>query len=578
MFATVIPAIRTPRTVGGFDYVIPADQTVGVGDLVQIPFRNVVKVGIVHSIQEDPPKGIPKCKELLGRYADLRMRPQSLQLLEALAKRSFCSLPSVLHAWLGQLPKKPETIQASKPVTGTQMTSETRFDADPETALLRDVMVLSKSPLRILIIVPWAGRASRIATQLNASVLTSQSAMGARFKAWSTFVQGASNVLVTTRLGAWLSTEADIVLLNEPENDDHKQDELSPRFDARWITEAAQQFGIPVRQYGTTPPLRTFTNPTLPTRIPTLEPDLIGIDIHRADWSDIPGLQNRTVIEIERAIKAKRPISMIHPIHGDRAALRCSDCSWQASCSRCGASLHLQQQKLLCKRCNQHDTMSPVCPVCRGTDLSKSRPGRERMESALARYKPAPIQIHSIGSWNTAKIPEKGLIVLSDLSLFVGSTEDLRKQEQRIIHGRRLATEALRTQSTLVVQADSSLLTAYKSWLKTEGCELAMREELKERALFRLPPAWRLVKIIIRGNEGHVKRQKSLLEQRLQPNDPFILNGPYEVQHVPNSRAQRFILHLSAPQGTPLKTIEYVLEPLMRTDVLLDLDPIAFFE
>jgi len=604
MFATIIPALRTPRHVNAFDYAVPNGMDVCVGDLVKIPFRKGTAVGIVYALNNAESE-IKNLKEIQGSYGGLRLDADTLSLLASLAARSFSSRASVLHAWLGNLPKREQrtgretrnTEHANTPTASFLLPGHVQALIDRATEL-----ILSKR--KLLILTPWASRADRIAEALRTEALTSDKAAGKRYKLWSSFVRDESPVLVATRLGAWLATEADTIILDEPENDDHKQDELSPRYDARWIAEAAQCYGRSVIKMGLTPLLNTLTslqvndftslqvneltseqalqpdNPPIrqSANTPDISPTFLPIDIHRSDWSPIAGMQNRSVLHLEQANRDGRPAFIIHPIHGDRARLRCKDCSWQAACSRCGSGLTVKGGKLMCLRCRNEEAMGLACPVCGGTDLSRSRGGRDRLEADL-KERNLEARVCSIGEWNALNdLPEQSLVILTDLSLFSGGVEDLRKKERLIVAFRRLADACASAHAELVIQSDPELLTEAKRWLSGRGCEDALRAELKERELFRLPPAYRLLKLIIRGNEGHANRQLGLLKDRMAPNAPFLITGPFPVLHRPSHRTPRWIGHISAPYGAKTEEFERLIEPLLASDTLFDLDPIAFFE
>lgn len=578
MIANVVPAIRTPRHVNVFDYAIPHGMDVRPGDLVKIPFRSRTTVGVTCEIR-DRSEEMRGLKEIEGSYAGLHLNEDTLSLLSSLAARSFSSQASVLHAWLGTLPKREKDGEEKHATRQHANTSTTSLFLPNHLQTLLDQageIVLSKQ--KLLILTPWASRADWIAEQLRTKALTSDKAAGERFALWSSFVRNERPVLVATRLGAWLATEADTVILDEPENDDHKQDELSPRYDARWIVEAAQSFGCHVIKIGLTPPLSSFIETTKQHDIPPIQTDMTAVDVHSADWSGIAGIQNRTLIKLENALREGRPAFIIHPVHGDRARLRCKDCSWQANCSRCGAGLNVQDGKLICLRCNNQEMMNLACPVCGGTDLSKSRAGRGQLEKDLE-GKNLKASVLSIGEWNAQNdIPQNSLVILTDLSLFAGGVEDLRKKERLIIAFRRLADACASSNAHLVIQSDAGLLAEAKNWLNTEGCEHAMRNELKERELFRLPSAFRLLKMIFRGNEGHAIRQLGQLKDRMEPNAPFMISGPFPVLHRPSHRTPRWIGHVSAPFGTKTEAFEHLIEPLLSSDTLFDLDPIAFFE
>jgi primosomal protein N' len=592
MIARIIPSMRAPRGVDAFDYAIPEGMDVRAGDVVKIPFRKQIIAGLVRETGTRPSEGTAFAnagtegarglKEIAGSYGSLRFSADTIAVLKALAAHSFSSQASVLRAWLGSLPKRErDGHDAPKPRQSSLCGHHDHFLMPNHVhGVIGESKELVRSGAKILVLTPWASRAGWIADQLGAEALNSGKAAGARYRMWSSFVRRECSCLVATRLGAWLSAEADAVIVDEPENDDHKQDELSPRYDARRIAEAAAEMsGRSLIKIGLTPPLDSFVPSAQKIEIPALDPRMIPVDVHRADWSDAAGLQGRTLMELERAVREKRPAFVIHPIHGERARLRCADCSWQANCSRCGAGLNVKAGKLVCLRCNHEEDIALACPVCGGTNLSKSRAGKDRLADDLRKKGMEGVRALSIGEWNALnRLPNNGMVILTDLSLFAGGAEDLRKKERLIIAFRRLADMCETSGSSLAVQSDAGLLAEAKTWLTAEGCENALKNELKERGLFRLPPAFRLLKIIFRGNEGFAKRQMNVIGERIRSDSSFALSGPFPVLYRPFSRTQRWIAHLSAPSGAKTEAFERAIEPLLKTNAIFDLDPIAFFE
>ena len=294
----VIPSLRTPRHVAAFDYTVPEGMTVRVGAFVRIPFRTKTIVGIVSSISEGTELLRP-LKPITDVIPSILFSSPTLQLLAALAERSGSSPATVLHAWIGTLPKRiPNDIPPSRQVTmlgKREVTLLTDRWHHPD-GVIASARRAREDGKRVLILTPWAESASSLAKELDAIMLTGTLAAGARFKAWSGFVRGDQPLLVATRLGAWLAPEADVIILDEPENDDHKQDEMSPRYDARWIVERAHATGSAVLEIGLTPRLSSA-----PLATPGIACDLISVDIHPSDWSSVAGLQNRALNALEEA-------------------------------------------------------------------------------------------------------------------------------------------------------------------------------------------------------------------------------------------------------------------------------------
>ena len=181
------------------------------------------------------------------------------------------------------------------------------------------------------------------------------------------------------------------------------------------------------------------------------------------------------------------------------------------------------------------------------------------------------------------------LTILTDLSSLSGGTEDARRRERLVIAFRRLADDCASMNAQLAVQSDALLLTDARSWLTVEGCAAALTREYADRKTFALPPATRLVKIIIRGPLHHAQQIVQTLRSPLRPapSTPSVhsgqalhpsTSGPYPVPHLPGSREPRSIIHLTFPQTTPDTAIQALLDPLLDDSMLIDLDPIAFFE
>jgi primosomal protein N' len=579
MIARVIPGIRAPRRLGAFDYGVPEGIDLARGSLVSIPFRASEIIGLVGTLSDQvPPEDIP-LKPISKTYANLILLPETVELLERLSSRAFSSPASVLRAWIGTCPKRPKVHQKKTTVRLAPNLTE-RLSANHLSG--PDGIIAAADSFRTfgaktLILTPWAERADLLSKHLNAKKLTSAMPMGARFAAWSAFVQGESDCLVATRIGAWLSLEADAVILDEPENDDHKQDELAPRYDARWTAEYASRFR-PVVSIGLTPRLRDARRMRADA-IPSIEPEFIRVDVSGRDWSSVPGLQNRTLSHIEDATREQRPVIVIHPIHGDRARLRCADCSWEAVCRFCGASLRIEAGRAVCIRCKRKSESAASCEVCGSSNLSSARPGRERLERDLRpRFGPADLRILSAGEWNAMdELPHRSLIVCTDLALLSGGAEDLRRKERLIVGMRRLADRAASSSSVLCIQADAALLAEARQWLTGSGLKESMEREYAEREAFRFPPAYQLVKIIFRGNEQAVRLPFERLAERLSIDPAFRLNGlfpvPFRVQRDP-----RWIAQIVTPLSTDERAIADAVEPALSSNAIIDLDPIAFFE
>jgi primosomal protein N' len=550
MFARVVPAIRSPLGVEHFDYLIPEGLAVNIGDLVMVQFRKTPTPALVTALLQDSPFAT-KAKPVLGLYGELRFPESMIGLLEWTARWTFSSQPTVFGAWVRNLPKRTPELGVTRYALRdtTQGKMNVTWAADAQGQILERAR--QNPEKRILLITPQKATAQAYAETLSARLLLSDLADGAAFRAWSEWLAAPSGVLVTTRVGAWLSPCADLVLLDQPEQDDHKQDELTPRYDARKLAAwSAQHAGTMVEAIGITPTLAT-QDPA-----PTIDCDLRFSVRHPNARSPIPMLQPDALNTL-REHEGKRII--IHPIRGESARFTCRDCGWQATCPSCGFATASIEGRALCRRCGWKGDAPLECAACGGYDLGKSLPGIEKLKSAWLKHEP-DIEVE----WRTMSvedmerpIPEGSLVVVTDANLLAGVVEDIRRDERLVVAIRRLAS---RTRH-LILQTDEALALKVAPWLTTEGFDAFRAAERSLRASFGYPPATRLVKLI---SETEVRKA------------PFEVRGPFPVAFRVKSRKPRLIYHVIPPSDLPTEALIKALLPLAKT-VIIDLDPIAFF-
>ena len=569
MFVQVVPVVRTPTGVDVFDYRLPAGFEAHVGDLIRVPFRKQITPALVVALMPTSPVA-HKTLEVIGSYAGISFPSSLVELLHWTAARTFTSKPTVLAAWMRQLPKRPTTIvleeRRSRSLSGT-LAAHWKMDAP--TALIERARTALKENQRVLLITPWKNRVVRYQQQLpEAQGLHSDMADGQAFQAWQSFVTGQTRCLVTTRLGAWLSPVADLVLIDEPENDDHKQDDLAPRYDARLLAAWCSRFaGTQVEGFGLTPPLHTHAIAppiTVPLRVVIRE---------RQGRSSIPMVQADTLLLLK---EHAGPRVIIHPIRGVAASLVCRDCGWRAVCAKCGFGLRAEKTHAVCRQCGKTADLPQDCASCGGVDLGKAMPGIEQLKQAWQKQE-AEESVEWRDQSNESidpPFPEGALVVITEGGLLGGGVEDVRRTERQCQAFRRLANRVAECHGTLIIQSDESLASSWPAWLTTEGITAWQERERQDRGLFQYPPAKRLVKILVDGTEQEATRWMEKTKPTLDANVQW--RGPFSIPFRAASRRERQVWHLLLPPDTTEQRLIAQLTPLARS-AIIDLDPIAFF-
>ncbi len=570
MYVTVVPALRTIPGVEIFDYAMDVKSDLRPGNIIRVPFRKKLIPGLVIEAKKNSAYAA-KAKMIEDATVLLDIGKSGCQLLDATAERTQSSRPSVLASWIRQIPKRalpfrPDARQLSLQDNGDEIV----YSLNPTIDLISQAKTLSG---RTLIVVPWISQAQKIASALDIPSLDSTTAMA---KAWNTlkaFSESSATMLVTTKIGAWLSSVADTVLVLEPENDDHKQDELSPRYDARWMVSWAHRLrhDLALKSFCLTPRLGSDDFPDF-----DIAADIIREPITKASRSDIRGISSVSLNRLREALEDGRDIFLIHPVSGLRARHTCSDCGWQAACSSCGFGLSVVGGAGLCKKCGRRNQPLPtVCPNCQGTKFDRSIAGVETIKAALEKS----LETNKLTTLTTTQafeteFPSSSFVLLTDLDLLAGALEDIRRRERLIIAWRRLSAKILASSSTLMVQGKEASLADCLVWLTSQGLKTAWTKELEDRALFGYPPAKRLIKLLVDGEPNTAHEVFKNLSATVP--EGFRLNGPFPVPFRADTRKPRWVIQLSCPKEIRDLELSGMLKPF-RAMALVDLDPIAFF-
>lgn len=558
-YARVVPVLRTPTGLDAFDYAIPDGLDLRPGDLVWVPFRNRKTPALVTEVLATSPFAA-RTKTVIGRYANIRFPESLVGCLRWLSDWTFTSQPAIMLAWLRGLPKRPSDKADihSNPHKG-HMTAT--WTVTPDTAVIQAAQNIGG---RLLIITPWLASAERLSAQLPQSkLLLAEQADGAYFDSWSDWATSPSGTLITTRVGSWLAPLAHHAILHLPEQDDHKQDELTPRYDARRICAwAAQYAGTQVSAFGVTPPLNS-QEPAPSIELP-LEVRIRSVKGH----SPIPSIQ-ADVLNMIRDHEGPRII--VHGIRGRGSRFACRDCGWSPVCARCDFPLADDGARALCRRCGWSDAAPLSCLACGGTDLGKALPGIERLKTAWHKHE-TDIDVE----WRTlaideleAPLPKNCLVTVSDAALLCGVVEDIRRDERLVIGIRHLAARIAEAHGSLILQTNEHEAVLLETCLTHDGERAFRLRENALRAEFSYPPSRRMVKAIVTEETGKARPLPAL------PHG-FEIRGPYPVAFRVKSKKPRLIYHILPPKDLGQRELLTTLKPLTKY-AILDLDPIAFF-
>jgi primosomal protein N' len=584
MFISVIPALKMPFGHCFFDYEMQHGD-VHVGDLILVPFRNQKIAGLVakkspnsewagKAIKIDSPQKIAKLPESIADFCI-----QS-------ASESFVSPPTMLNAWIRTVPKRfneeAHTTIRKTTLPKDTLNCEYRYliDRYNDPLGILHTTATNQANGRILVLTPWKRRADYLAAKLGVSALHTDVAYGAAWRLWIDFLNNPHGILITTRLGAWLAGMADVVIIDEPENDDFKQDELTPRYDARRIVELARDFNPAMRtiNIGTTPNLADFAvNPTLAESAPLIESDITFARLDPKNRSPLEMLTNEAFIAMDEAVSNNTPVRILHTVLGTRGRVRCADCDWLLECADCHVSLRNMLNHAICPRCEKQSELPLSCPHCGSVNLSKAIIGCDGLNKLCqSRFPNADIKVLDLHEWIIQPIKQGSLLIVSNIAYMGGYAEDIRKKERLVLAIRRFASQACVAKCKLIFQGQSPLIDTAPSWLNPQGLAKQWELEINDRREFLYPPAQKICKLIQLGKPENADMVKSKLQIICEQKPDWRFRGPYPIENLSKTREPRSVFHVLPPNTASRNDLINELSVLTAYGIV-DLDPIAFF-
>jgi len=584
MFISVIPALKMPYGHCFFDYELKSGNA-HVGDVLLLPFRNKSIACLVAKISPQSTYA-GKAIGLDEPQKILKLPEPTAEFCISAARESFVSPPTMLNAWFRNIPKRLSVDEPHLPPRDThrakdQPNVESRYLVNrylDKNGIIAEV-IKNQANGRILILTPWQRRADFLAQKLNAPVLHAGISYGAAWNTWTGFLKQSHGVLVATRLGAWLAVIADMVIIDEPENDDYKQDELTPRYDVRRLVETATEFNHSLIRIGigTTPNLQFYFENKNNIFAEDISADIAFARIDPKNRSEVEMLTTEAFNALEQAANEGKPVRILHTVLGSRGRIRCADCDWTMICEDCDIGYANRDQQAFCPRCLKTKPLPVGCPVCGSTNLSKAIIGSDALlKVCRQRFPQADIKVLDLHEWLQQSLRQNSVLIVTNIAYIGGYSEDIRRSERLLLAFRRLAAQSCVAKCKLVVQGYAPLIDSCPSWLGFDGVKKQWDMEAIDRQKFGYPPALVLAKLLVLGKLEDAEIVKSKLQDICELSPDWSFRGPYPVEYWSKTREPRCVFHIIPPQNSPRQAILDQLSVLTAFGIL-DLDPIAFF-
>ena len=339
-------------------------------------------------------------------------------------------------------------------------------------------------------------------------------------------------------------TDLDLVIVDEEHESSYKQQDPAPRYNARNAAIVlASLFNTKTLLGTATPSLETYNNALtgryglvrLDKRYENIELPQIAVvntkELRRKKQMK-SFLSPPLIDKMKEALSKKEQIILFQNRRGFASMLECKTCSWTLHCRNCDVSLtyHKGQRMMVCHYCGATYEVPTVCPDCKTPTLDMLGYGTERIEEEVAELFPE------------ASVARMDLDTTRGKRSYERIISDFEQNKTNILIGTQMVSKGLDFDNVSIVgilNADNMLnypdFRAYErayqlmtqvsgragrknkqglvflqtshpgspliSFVRRNDYESFYELQAEERKMFRYPPYFRLINIVVRGRD-----------------------------------------------------------------------------
>ncbi|MDO8463301.1 MAG: hypothetical protein Q7S96_03445 [bacterium] len=574
---------------GAFTYRVPEDLAprIARGAFVRIPFRAKRLWGICTNTTAPPITG---ARDILAVNDDAVLTDDEIQSVEDIAALHGVSIATAAYL---VLPAPPLTGAVSfdasynkhPPSPGRGTRSTTPHDA---TALAQGagdtIAVFSNHEQRIellraytrsvldghktiLIITPHRAWLQRLAHELrDLPLVVFDPAQHGKRAQWAAYVRARTRpvCVLATRAGACFAPPIlGAIIVDLAHEDDHQQEDMHPRYDARTITQRiAVARNLPRLLLSPAP---NTTDWVVARKRVDLGAQPLALRIARLDqfWKGggVGLLTHELHDAIRETLDARGRILILHNRRGRMGRVVCRDCGTTLQCPTCTTALTDFGPVYRCRVCGTTDEPALLCPACQSPQLGFQSIGTQGIVDLLRTLYPDAVITQVDRDQPDAPPEHADIIVASErfttsiAPLFRNPIhlvavlhaeryvrgDDYRGTEQLLQALRSIAVWASTWKASLLVQTalpDHPALQALRGPLTD-----FYRAELAERTALHYPPKTRLLRLDA-VNPDDAPSLIHLLKTRYH-GTVLAIDGPYEYGIVHKRRTTSILVRMT---------------------------------
>ena len=358
-----------------------------------------------------------------------------------------------------------------------------------------------------------------------------------------------------------------LIIVDEEHENTYKQQDPAPRYHARNAAIVlAGMHGGKTLLGSATPSIDSYFNATagkyglveLSTRYgDCLMPEIITVDVKELKRKKImkDTLFSPLLVEkVREALSRGEQAILFQNRRGFAPMIECRGCGWVPHCVNCDVSLtyHKAHNQLVCHYCGYTYRLPQVCPECKGTEFKMQGFGTEKVEEEIAGQFPAA-KVERLDFGNVSVV---GILSADSLMNFPDFRAHERAYQLMVqVSGRAGRRDKRGTVILQTTQPEHPLIRMVQHFAYKEMVSL----QLSERSMFRYPPYYRLIVLILRSrNEEALQEMSALYAEKLRARLGERVLGPVTppITRVQTLHIKKIVLKIEISAGiAPLREI-----------------------
>lgn len=432
-----IVKVVLPLASDGYDYIVPENLELCVGDFVRVPLRNKEEVGVVFSEKKEPlDYDISRVRKIISTVKNYKLLPTQIEFVLRVADYNLTQVGNVLKMVMGfdevfssTIPRVKKTnynptyvspelspeqknavdVLSKKLGAGFSVSLLDGITGSGKTEVYFNVIneALKKPEAQVLIMLPEISLTGQFLSKFKdrfgiLPVLWHSSVTKAqRRDNWKAIISGDARVIVGTRSSLFLPYKnLSLIVLDEEHDGSYKQEEgvIYQGRDMAVLKSMVDK--IPIILASATPSIETINNVNLgkysvvklTSRFGSaVMPDVELIDMRqnqpaKESWGKA-WLSSILVKQIEEKLSAKEQVMLYINRRGYAPLVLCGKCGHRIQCPNCNVYLTAHNKddtRCCCHHCGYSMRLPKVCPKCQAEDSwTLCGPGIERIEEEV---------------------------------------------------------------------------------------------------------------------------------------------------------------------------------------------------